>query len=136
MAQARRQSHDPLRKAIRKLVLGLEKRERERNDRRQYSRYSFDLKVHLCSQVDGDRYQNLCEAWVSDLSFGGLSCLTEHALEIDDVVYVSFEELLGRPSYIPVNVRYCRTLIGNIQRINCQFLFDNKPESGQHTEAA
>ncbi len=135
MYQAQPRSNDPLRRAIRKLVIGLEKREQRRRERRRHNRQIFEAKVHLCVQIDGNPFQPVCEAWAIDLSIGGIRCLTEQAIDIDDKIFVNFETLLGHPCYIPTCVRRCETLIGNLYQINGQFIYDNTFGPRQNTQA-
>ncbi len=140
MSQPQTRPNDPFRRAIRKLVLGLEKREQVRSERRRHNRHPFNVKVHLCNQVGTDQYQPICEAWAVDLSMGGICCLVEQAIncngEGDDTVFVSFEELLGRACYIPMNVRRCFTLIGNIYQVTGQFTYDGTSDPGKNTQVA
>jgi len=97
-------SNDPLRRAISKLVLGLEKREDVRRERRRYNRQPFELPVKFCTKTIDGHYQTLCVAWASDLSMGGISCLTEQPLDPEYTIYVNFEELLGHTCCIPIKV--------------------------------
>jgi len=136
MTQAQPRSNDPLRRAIRKLVLGLEKREKARREKWRHNRQPVDVRVHLCVQVDGNQYQPICEAWAVDLSIGGISILTEQAIDLDNRICISFEEILGHPCYIPICIRRCATLIGNIYQINGQFVYDNASGPRQNTQAA
>lgn len=117
-------SNDPLRRAIRKLVVGLEKREHVRRERRRYNRQPLEVKVHLCTKVGNNEFQTLCEAWAVDLSMGGIGCLAEKAINREAILFVNFEDVLGHPCYVPVSVRRCQKLIGSIHQINGQFVYD------------
>lgn len=123
MSQPQPRVNDLLRKAIGRLVVGLEKRENLLRERRNHQRYSFQVKVHLCSKTSDNHYQTICEAWALDMSIGGIGCLAERIIETDDVIYVSFEEVLGHPCYIPVQIKHSRSLIGNIRILNAEFVF-------------
>ncbi len=136
MTQLQARSNNPLRRAISKLVLGLEKREKMRQGRRRYQRQPLGVMVHLCVQVDGNQYQPVCEAWAVDLSIGGIACLAEQPLDLEGNIFVSFESLLGYPCYVPICVKRCATLIGNIHQINGQFVYDISSGPGQSTQAA
>lgn len=122
MSQPQSRSSDPLRKAIGKLVLGLERRSREQHNQRRHHRFNFGVKVLLCSK-SGNHYQTLCEAWAVDLSIGGIGCLAEQDDFGQDVLYVSFEEVIGRPCYIPIRVKHCKSLIGNVRHLHGEFVF-------------
>ena len=121
-------TNDQFRKAIEKLVRGLEKRDREHNDRRRHHRFYFGVKVNLCVRLDGDNYRNLCEAWAVDLSIGGLGFMTERKIRDTDVIYVSFEQLLGKPCYIPIHIRKCIPLIGSVYQVHGQFAYPDEVE--------
>ncbi len=138
MTQPQFRSKDPLRQAIRRLVLGLEKQEKVRHERRRYTRHPFQVKVQLCIEVDTHHFQPLCEAWAVDLSMGGISFLAEQAISSDgnNTVYVGFEEILGQPCHIPIIVRNCRTLFGTIHQVNGQFLYRDVSGPGGSSQAA
>lgn len=123
-------TNDQFRKAIGKLVRGLEKIDREQHDRRKHHRFYFGVKVNLCTQSDDETFQPLCEAWAVDLSIGGLCCMTQRELNDNDLLYVSFEHLVGKPCYIPIRVRRSTLLIGNVYQIHSQFAYpdDTKEE--------
>jgi PilZ domain-containing protein len=129
-------SKDPLRRAISKLVIGLEKREHIRRERRRHNRYSLQVKVHLCTRVGGNQYQNLCEAWASDLSVGGVCLLAEQSIDTEETIYINFEEVLGYPCYIPVVVHRCRPLFGSIYQVNSQFVYDVESGPGPQAQVA
>ncbi len=129
-------SNDPLRRAIRKLVVGLEKREQVRRERRRYNRQPLDVKVHLCIQVGAEQFQTLCEAWAIDLSIGGISCLTEQSIDSESSLFINFQEVLGHACYIPISVRRCHTLIGNIYQIHGRFVYENDSDPGESNDQA
>jgi PilZ domain len=121
--QQTRTADDQFRKAIGKLVRGLEKRDREQNNRRAHHRFHFGVKVSLCTKTGDDSYKELCNAWAVDLSVGGMGFMTEQDICDEDVLYVSFEKLIGKPCFIPVQIRHCRTLVGNVYMVNGQFVY-------------
>jgi len=116
--------NDPLRRAIRKLVRGLGRREQVRRARRRYKRHPLDIKVHLCVHQSNDRYHTLCDAWAQDLSLGGISCLAEKPIDVNNTVYVNLQAVLGYDCYIPVRIRHCYALTDNIHMIRGQFVYD------------
>ncbi len=122
-------ANDQLRKAIGKLIRGLEKRERELRERRQYHRFNFGVKVGLCKKSPGGNLEKYCDAWALDLSIGGIGFMSEHTINVGDVVYISFEDLIGTHSYIPIIVRNSRHLVGSVYQVNGQFDFDTEAES-------
>lgn len=134
MSQPHPRGNELLRKAIGRLVVGLEKREHLLRERRAHQRYSFQVKVHLCSKTSDNQYQTICEAWALDMSIGGMGCIAERNIETDDVIYVSFEEVLGHACYVPVQVKHSRTLIGNIRMLNAEFVFLEDHGTGQEVE--
>lgn len=69
---------------------------------------------------------------------GGISCLAEQPLDPQCTIYVNFHELLGRVCCIPIRVRRCQVLIGNIHQINGQFVYGSETETnpGEAAQAA
>ena len=135
MTQSQPRANDLLRRAIGKLVVGLEKRERALRERRRHQRYPFGVQVSLCLKNDDDSYQTLCEGWAVDLSIGGIGCLTTQELDRDIVLYVNFEEVLGRACYVPIKIMGSKTLFGGIQQIHAEFFFADESD-GQQAQAA
>ena len=86
------------------------------------------MKVSLCTRSVDDSYQNLCEAWAVDLSVGGLGFMSEREFNVDDVLYISFEKLMGKPCYIPVHVKQCIPLIGTVYQVHGQFSYPDDEE--------
>ncbi len=116
-------SNEQLRRAIGKLVRGLEKRDQEQRERRRHHRFYFGAKVSLLHQVGEGEYEDLCEAYAVDLSIGGISCITKQEMQTDDMIYISFEKLVGKPCLIPIMVRNCVTLLEGIFHIHAQYSF-------------
>lgn len=126
--QQQPRANDQFRKAIGKLVRGLEKRNQEQHDRRRHHRFNFGTKVSLCVNVGEDNFNILCDAWAMDLSIGGMGFITEQSIDDDTLIYASFEELMGKPCYIPLKIRRCARLIGNIYQIHSQFAYPDEME--------
>jgi hypothetical protein len=122
-----RGANDPLQRAIRKLVIGLRKREQLLRERRQHHRYEFGVKVFICVKSDEGTYRNVCDAWALDMSLGGIGCLTTQEVDAQDDMYASFEDVLGRPCYIPIRVANCKALIGDIWRLHAAFVLPDDP---------
>ncbi len=122
-------SNDQLRKAIGKLIRGLEKRERELRERRQYHRFNLGMKVGLCQRSPSGNIEKYCDAWALDLSIGGIGFMSEQAINVGDVVFISFENLIGTHAYIPIIVRNTRHLVGSVHQVNGQFDYDAETES-------
>jgi hypothetical protein len=123
MQQVQLHHGDQLRKAIGKLVVGLEKRNRELHERRRHNRYSFGVRVNLCIAKDDEGYETLCEAWAVDISVGGIGLLITQNIKIQDVYYVSFEQVLDLPRYIPMRLKHARMLFGDICQIHGEFVY-------------
>lgn len=69
---------------------------------------------------------------------GGISCLVEQPLDPQCTIYVNFDELLGHACCIPINMRRCQRLIGNVHQVNGQFVYETEtePHPGEEAEAA
>jgi hypothetical protein len=129
-------SGQQLSKAIRKLVAGLEKQTRIQNERRRYTRYSFNARVQLCVKSESGEYQTLCDAWASDLSLGGIGCLAEQEISDLALIYIGLESLVGHPCYIPVRPRFCRTLLSHTYKLHGEFVYDEDAGTDQVSTAA
>ncbi|PJF32953.1 MAG: hypothetical protein CUN57_03395, partial [Phototrophicales bacterium] len=102
MSQTHPRTSNPLRRAIGKLVTGLEKREQMLQERRRHRRYSFGVKVTACRPKENELYDTLAEVWILDISMGGVGLLSQHAFEVGAIIFLNFETIVNRPCYIPV----------------------------------
>lgn len=136
MKKLKTRSGQQLYKAIRKLVTGLEKQSHTQAEKRRYGRYPFNVKVQLCHKSESDEYRPLCEAWVSNLSIGGIDCIVEQKVFDRDLLYVNFEEIVGRPCYIPIRLCACRTLLSQTYQVHGEFIYDECAGPGQAAIAA
>lgn len=136
MPNAQPRSGDPLHKAIGRLIVGLEKRDRQQQERRRYRRFNFGVKVHLCSPRRDGTYDTLCEAWAMNISMGGIGCLLDRTIDHQDIIYISFEGILNQPCYIPLRVTSTRVLFGNVREMHGEFVFNEDPDGGERAGAA
>ena len=69
---------------------------------------------------------------------GGISCLVEQPLDPQCTIYVNFDELIGNACCIPINMRHCQRLVGNVHQVNGQFVYETEtePHPGEEAEAA
>lgn len=139
MSQVQPRIDGSLRKAIGRLIVGLEKRDRQQQSSRRYKRFNIGVKVHLCSLRGDGSYEALCEAWAIDISMGGIGCLLDETINQADVHGISFEEVLQQPCYIPIHIQSARMLFGNVRQIQCEFIYQSVPgntDGGKMDEAA
>lgn len=115
-------SNEPLRKAIGKLVKGLEKRDQEQKQRRRHHRYYFGARVSLVRGTDADGYEPLCEVYAVDVSMGGISCIAKQELPMDTAIFVNFDRLVGKPCLIPINICESVNLLEGVFRIHAQYV--------------
>ncbi len=123
LARIRRDRDSQVCGAIGQLVVGLEKRDKQQQERRRYRRFNVGVKVHLCARRDNGQYDVLCEAWAVDISMGGIGFLIDRALGQEDHYFISFGELIHQPCYAPVHVSSARVLFGNVRQIHGAFVY-------------
>lgn len=112
------------RMAVRKLVTGLKKRDKDMVERRMHRRYTVDIQIELHTKSSFGKYTLLCESWLMDVSYGGMGCLVQIHLEPRTVVYVSFKTIVGKDCYVAATVSHCRPMFGGIHMLHTSFVFN------------
>jgi len=125
-----------LNKAIRKLVMGLEKQHHINIEKRKYSRYPFNAGVQLCSKAESGEYQDVCEAWACDMSVGGIRFIIEQEMPRENLLFVNVERLICHPCYIPIRIRLCFALLSHTYQVHSEFVYDQDKDSGLAADAA
>ena len=125
-----------LNKAIRKLVAGLEKKNRINKERRAHQRHPFNVAVHVCQKAVSGEYHTLCDAWAKDISVGGIGLLMSNKLSQRDDLYINLESILGVARYLPIRICSCQNLIENIYLAHGEFIFNNHKTPNQAPSAA
>lgn len=126
MSQAQPRPSNPLRRAIGKLVTGLEKQEQMLQERRRHKRFPFGVKVTACVPKKDGTYETIAEVWITDISMGGVGLLSQRTFEADAIIYLNFETLLKHSCYMPVKVCNTRPLIGDVLQVHCQFYYPDE----------
>ncbi len=109
--------------AVRSLVDGLVKRQRDAVERRGDVRFPFNVPVSLHRITASGSRVYYVSAWAIDLSQSGIGLLTTERIPKEMMVFVNFEPATGRPCFLKLRIVHSKSLIQGIYMSGGLFMF-------------